>query len=226
MFASSGPVVLKESPSTATNSRWMNAGDRPAERLMEEASTSVSFSAFMTGVVTFFAGLLLTRTGGGHDVDRVPLILLFMSIFGFLYSTLMYSNATGNFARLDESDGERALTTGNALSEFLGVYGLVLAMPLAVLAESRDLFLSITVLALAGGGFLVYHALGHSILDRYASHAVAMWMCCAIIILNCVQFVLLDAADVIACYVVTLGLVASLSLLLVRTLTAEEHQPK
>ena len=55
--------------------------------------TNVNLTAFMTGVVTFFVGFLLTSF---HDYDisiKIPIAFLIIAIFGFLYSTLIYANA-------------------------------------------------------------------------------------------------------------------------------------
>jgi len=142
---------------------------------MREASTSVSFSAFMTAVVFFFIGLLLTGEPELQLRLRIALLYFFGSAFGFMYSALVYANATGAIARLKTKAFERNMVTGNALSEYFGVYGLALAVPVAVLGYSPDQILSLGVFSLSSLFMVVYHAMGYSILERYIGRKGACW---------------------------------------------------
>ena len=134
---------------------------------MNEASISVMLTSFMTAVVIFFIGLLLTGDPVLQMRLRVPLVLLFFSAFGFLYSTLVYANASGEIARLKKNKFDRQMTIGNILSEFFGVYCLVFAVPIVVLGYSPDKILSFFVLVISLFSFLIYHLMGYSILERY-----------------------------------------------------------
>jgi len=134
---------------------------------MNEASISVMLTSFMTAVVIFFIGLLLTGEPELQMRLRVPLVLLFFSAFGFLYSTLVYANASGEIARLKKNKFDRQMTIGNILSEFFGVYCLVFAVPIVVLGYSPDKILSFFVLGISLLSFLIYHLMGYSILQRY-----------------------------------------------------------
>lgn len=134
---------------------------------MNEASISVMLTSFMTAVVIFFIGLLLTGEPELQMRLRVPLVLLFFSAFGFLYSTLIYANASGEIARLKKNKFDRQMTIGNVLSEFFGVYCLVFAVPIVVLGYSPDRILSFFVLGISLLSFLIYHLMGYSILERY-----------------------------------------------------------
>ena len=136
---------------------------------MGEASLGVSTTSFLTAVGFFFIGLLLTGDKSLQLDLRVPLAFLFISAFGFLYSTLVYANASGEIARLNKHNFDRQMCVGNALSEYLGVYCLAFAAPLAVLGYSPDKVLSIVVFAISLSGWLLYHLLGYSILERYVT---------------------------------------------------------
>lgn len=138
---------------------------------MNEASISVMLTSFMTAVVIFFIGLLLTGDAKLQIRLRVPLVLLFFSAFGFLYSTLIYANASGEIARLKKNMFDRQMTIGNILSEFFGVYCLVFAVPIVVLGYSPDKILSFFVLIISLLSFLIYHLMGYSILERYMKRA-------------------------------------------------------
>ena len=136
---------------------------------MGEASTSVSLTSFMAAVAFFFIGLLLTGEASVQIRLRVPLFFLFVSAFGFLYATLVYTNATGEIARLKSNSFARQMSVANVLSEYFGVYGLVFATPVVVLGYSPDAMLSVAVLVVSSGALLFYHLAGFSILERYTS---------------------------------------------------------
>lgn len=137
------------------------------ELQMGETGISVSLSSFMTAVVLFFTGLLLTANYEIQLRLRFPLLFLFISSFGFLFSTLIYANASGEISRLNKINFNRQMAVGNILSEYLGVYCLIFALPIVVLGYSPDKILSIMVLIISIIGFLIYHKMGFSILERY-----------------------------------------------------------
>lgn len=150
---------------------------------MNEASISVMLTSFMTAVVIFFIGLLLTGEPELQMRLRVPLVLLFFSSFGFLYSTLVYANASGEIARLKKNKFDRQMTIGNILSEFFGVYCLVFAVPIVVLGYSPDKILSFFVLIISLFSFLIYHLMGYSILQRYLKRS-AFYLALSMILLT------------------------------------------
>lgn len=150
---------------------------------MNEASISVMLTSFMTAVVIFFIGLLLTGEPELQMRLRVPLVLLFFSAFGFLYSTLVYANASGEIARLKKNKFDRQMTIGNILSEFFGVYCLVFAVPIVVLGYSPDKILSFFVLIISLFSFLIYHLMGYSILQRYLKRS-AFYLALSMILLT------------------------------------------
>jgi hypothetical protein len=165
-------------PSAATEPPGELAETEPARDpalVIGEASTSVSFTAYMAAVATFFAGLLLTqdhRRVAAHLGDllasRIALTMLFVSALAFLYATMIYANTTCDSALgVRGVPSDVCMAQGNVISEYLGVFSLVFAIPLAVLSQRwmRDTAAGLFVLSL--GGFAAYHHLGHSIAERH-----------------------------------------------------------
>jgi len=134
--------------------------------MQTEIQTSVSFTAFMTAVTLFFVGLLITQFKVFDPSINIPILFLIISTFGFLYSTLIYANASGRVARFSNKDVQRDLNHGNALSEYLGIYLLIFSIPLVIDIITVDNFLKISTLTAALGGLLIYHLLGYSLMER------------------------------------------------------------
>lgn len=132
-----------------------------------EVQTVVSFTAFMTAVVVFFTGLILT-TIKNYDISiKVPVSFLLISIFGFLFSTLIYTNAATEISARRLKQAKEYIFWGDVLSEYLGVYMLVLSMPLVINVLVADEYLSFVALASSVGGLIIYHFLHFSIIERH-----------------------------------------------------------
>ena len=134
-----------------------------------EAFIGVALTSFMALVVFFFATLLMLEHPKDELSLRTPLIFLFYGAFGFIYATLIYANASGEIARRQKASFDRQMTIGNSLSEFVGVYGLIFAIPITILQFTGDETLSLVVFVMGLIGFSLYHILGFSILQRYLS---------------------------------------------------------
>jgi len=131
--------------------------------LLSETSISVAFTGIMSAATIFTITLLISL---GHRELFTSLLYLFISMFGYLYSTIIYANASGQLARLRRLEGEKILSVGNIISEYFGVYYTVFAFPLAFLALTGKI-LSISILIVNILGFVFYHVYGFSILERY-----------------------------------------------------------
>lgn len=134
--------------------------------IQSEIGTSVAFTSFFTAVTLFFVGLLITQYKSFDPSVSIPILFLILSTFGFLYSTLIFANASGKIARLDKKDVRKDLTLGNSLSEYFGVYLLVLSIPLVINVITEDYFLKIATIVAALGGLAIYHYAGFSIMGR------------------------------------------------------------
>jgi hypothetical protein len=131
-----------------------------------EIQTSVNLTAFMTGVTIFFTGLVLANYSSYDSSVRIPILFLIISTFGFLYSTLILGNAAGQLARLNSNKFERFIWVGDYISEYLGVYLLVLSIPLVINVITPDLFLRVATVVVALCGLILYHLGGFSIMER------------------------------------------------------------
>ena len=132
-----------------------------------EIQTGVSFTAFMTAVCAFFLGLLLTRLDVINITIKIPILFLILSTFGFLFSTIIYANASGEITRLDKNKAKKYMMVGNVLSEYLGVYLLVLSIPLVVNAVTGDVFLMVSTFMVTIVSLFLYSISPFSIAYRY-----------------------------------------------------------
>lgn len=189
---------------------------------MGEAATSVSFTSFMAVVVFFFIGLLVTGSSELQTRLRIPLVMLFISAFGFLYSTLIYANASGEVSRLRRKEFDRQMATANIISEYWGVYCLVFASPLVILGYSPDKILSIIVLVVCIVGFLFYHFLGFSILERYFKKPLFYLLVFLILGLYTVCFLSFYLQKIKGYYVVSVILLLAIMVLFILSLRRKE----
>ncbi|MBI3334776.1 hypothetical protein HYZ97_04790 [Candidatus Pacearchaeota archaeon] len=133
-----------------------------------EVQVGVSVTSFMTGVTIFFAGLLITKFDSYDDSIKIPILFLILSAFGFLYSTLILANSSADISRLKTERFHRNMNLGDSIGEYVGVYFLVLAIPLVINVITDDSFLRISTLLASLGGLSVYHLSGFSIMqDHY-----------------------------------------------------------
>ena len=160
---------------------------RNLEVLSSEVSVGVSFTAFMTAVTIFFVGLLITKFESFDLSIKIPILFLIISTFGFLYSTLIYANASGTLSKMLIKNFDKNMLIGDVLSEYLGVYFLVLAVPLVINVITTDSFLRIATLIVALGGLLIYHISGFSLMDRHFKRK-HYWYLFLIIILEITLF--------------------------------------
>ncbi len=137
------------------------------DEYIDEAGTGVSFTAFMTAVSFFFIGLLLTSNRNLQGPLRVPLYFLFISTYGFLYSTFVYANATGFTVRENRQRMKKHMYIGDLLSEYFGVYFLVLPIPFILYGFTDDLMLALLLLITGHVFFFCYHYLGYSVLEGF-----------------------------------------------------------
>ena len=132
-----------------------------------EIQVSVSFTAFMTAVTIFFVGLLITKFESFNVSIKIPILFLIISTFAFLYSTLIFANASGQLSHFVTKNFYKNMLIGDAISEYIGVYFLVLAVPLVINVITTDSFLRLATLIVALGGLLIYHMSGFSLMDRH-----------------------------------------------------------
>jgi hypothetical protein len=137
--------------------------NRPA--LFAELSASIALTSFMTAASAVFLGVVLQK--GERTTLPMDVLFLFIATFGFLFATLIYANASGRLARHGTFGYESQVEIANRVSEYLGVFPLLVAIPLSV---SRFLEAGPIPWAVAGLALLAtiaYHYVrGASLLER------------------------------------------------------------
>lgn len=135
--------------------------------LQTEVQTDVTFTSFMVAVVTFFTGLLITRFEAYDISIKIPISFLIISMFGFLYSTMIFSNAAEEVAKGNVAKCKRHLLLGDILSEYLGVYLLIISIPLIINVITTDTFLRYVTLVSSLAGLAIYQFSHFSVIERH-----------------------------------------------------------
>jgi len=99
-------------------------------------------------------------------------LLLFLIVISSFYSSIFYAVVAGNVARLErKSEVNRSIKYGNVLSEYFGVYLVVVAFPLIVNAVSGSQPLGYLALVIDLIGFCFYSISGFDLISRPIPHA-------------------------------------------------------
>jgi hypothetical protein len=137
--------------------------NRPA--LFAELSASIALTSFMTAASAVFLGVILQT--GQHSTLPMDVLFLFIATFGFLFATLIYANASGRLARHGTFGYESQVEIANRVSEYLGVFPLLIAIPLSVSRFLKTGSVPWAVAGLALMATLAYHYVrGASLLER------------------------------------------------------------
>lgn len=128
---------------------------------------AVAFSSMFTAATTFFTGILIQQYSSAGVSFDIPILMLIISTFGFLYATLVYSNINGMLYRDQFNKAKQSSILGNVLSEYIGVYFLILAIPLIINEVSQDVYIRAAVCVFDIIGLLIYHFSGFSIMERH-----------------------------------------------------------
>ncbi len=109
--------------------RLLEGCDATDDNLQAEAATSVAWSNLIVAI----AGAALAGLIAVGSVNAAAYWYVMLALLGALYSSQYYANVSGVVGRLHRNhDPERLLIIGNALSEYLAFYPLVIATPLVV----------------------------------------------------------------------------------------------
>lgn len=181
----------------------MNDETDVTQAYLGEAQTGVNFTAFAAILVFFFIGLLLTGDARLRARLRIPLYYLFISAYGFLYSTLLYANASGVDIRQDEERLRKHMYMGDLIGELFGLYFLVLAIPMLVYGYTSDLALAVMLLITGHFAFFMYHHHGYSVLEGFLRPWKLKAAVAVIILLNVLNFVVFYQQENLLHYVVS-----------------------
>ena len=154
----------------------------------EEVMIDVSVTSFMMTVATFFTGFLISSYSSYDNSVRIPIFFLIVSTLSFLFTNIIFANAAGEIRAGNRAGANKHAITGNIISEFLGIYLLVIALPLAINAITKDSFLQVAVFTISMVALLGYSVSSFSIIKRYINAAyprllfsvvfVALWAIC------------------------------------------------
>lgn len=135
----------------------------------EEIQVDVSVTSFMLAVSTFFTGFLFSAYDSFDNSVRIPMLFLIISTLSFLFTNIIFANASGEIRSGNNKGANRHASIGNIISEFLGIYLLVASLPLVVNALTGDAFLKIAVFVAATSALFIYSVSPFSIIKRYFS---------------------------------------------------------
>ncbi len=151
-----------------------NDSSVPAE--VNSPMVSVAFSSMFTLVTTFFTGILINNDNYFSYLKQckcdplsidMPILLMIISTFGFLYATLIYANINGLLIKHEKRRALRGATLGNILSEYFGVYLVILSIPLIISIVSNNPLLNIVTIIVNSFGLVIYHLSGFSLMSRH-----------------------------------------------------------
>ncbi len=131
-----------------------------------EAQVGLNLSGFMGTVALFFTGILIAQLNNFDKSIKIPIILLVISTFAFLFSAVVYSNATGLLTSNKTLKATRYILVGNSLSEFLGLYLFVASVPMVIISISQDQFLRIAISFITIFCLFIYSLSQYSIFKR------------------------------------------------------------
>lgn len=116
------------------------------EDLSKETAVGINIASFLGTVTLFFAGILISRLQSFDKSLKMPILYLVVATLGFIFSAVIYANMTGA-KRLNTKSSESYIQLGNSLSEYLGLYPFLAAIPMVVSAVTPDSFLKIAILS-------------------------------------------------------------------------------
>ena len=95
-------------------------------------AAGVATTALMAAIDVFLFGAVIAPEDATPRTYSAVLLLIVVSGLGFLYGTLIYANSHERLRSKDRF--ARQMACANVISEVFGVFPLVLAIPLAVVA--------------------------------------------------------------------------------------------
>ena len=140
------------------------------QELDSEANVGIYISTFLGTVALFFAGILISRLQNFDSSLKIPILYLIVATFGFVFSAVIYANMVGA-KRLERKAEQSYIRLGNVISEYLGLYLFIAAIPMVVNAVTTDSFLRLTTLLVTMISLALYSVSPFSIARRGFSRA-------------------------------------------------------
>lgn len=145
----------------------INMPDQKQSYSHSEIDIDVNVTSFMMTVATFFTGFLISSYDSFDKSVRMPVLFLIVSTLSFLFSNIIFANASGEIRAGNTDKANKHAAAGNIISEFLGIYLLVISLPLAINAITGDIFLRISVFTISAVAIFAYSMSTFSIIKRY-----------------------------------------------------------
>lgn len=136
------------------------------EGLSWEVSVGVTFSSFMGAITLFFTGILISQYSNFDSTLRVALLFLIISTFSFIFAATIYSNAGIDITAGKLDQVKKYLIYANNIFEFLGLYLLIITIPLIISSVTKDAFLRTVTITVATLGIALYSQSSFSILHK------------------------------------------------------------
>jgi len=145
--------------------------DATDDNLQAESATSVAWSNLLVAITgAALAGLIAVGS-----VNAAAYWYVMLALLGSFYSSQYYANVSGVVGRLHRNhDPERLLIIGNALSEYLSFYPLVLAMPLVIALLTQSAVVGLVALVADLFMFAFYQLGSFNVESRQAGHASSL----------------------------------------------------
>lgn len=174
-------------------------------------SSAVSFAGLFTTLSLFFTGLIITNYDNFESYVRIPVLFLIICTFGFLYATLIYINTTYKLSIFTLEKCKKGINLGDIISEYMGVYFLIFAVPLVIIVITQDQFLRWSVLGIDILGLLIYHISGLSVMNAFFGRLHYLLMT-PLIVLELLIFMTLDSSKYLST-IITIFLILYISVL-------------
>ena len=182
--------------------------------VLSQIQTDVQLLAFLTAVVVFFNGILISQFNYFDIKIKVPISFLIISTFGFLYPTLILANASQEIINRRREKAHRHILYGYVISEYLGIYLFVLAIPLIINVITQDLYLRLITLIVTILGFIVYQLMNFSIMEvnypkGYRILSILMILfCCLLFFAQLANFYFIQTSIIFLAFMVLLTIFA------------------
>jgi [ribosomal protein S18]-alanine N-acetyltransferase len=133
--------------------------------LLDEGQSGLAFVSILFVITSVLTSVYATSSRR----EFLPFAFLVVAMFGSLLASLFYANLAGELVRLNApaDRATKALSWGNALSEFVGVYPLMFAFPLVTWTLFGEVSAAAFALAVVAVSFAAYHLSGFDLLRRY-----------------------------------------------------------
>lgn len=149
-------------------------------------AAGVATTALMTAVDVFLFGAVIAQKDATPHAYSAALILILVSGLGFLYGTLIYANSHERLR--SKARFGKQMACANVVSETLGVFPLVLAIPLVVVAVTSGAGLAWITFGISAFAFAAYESSSYSLLRLYITRPGALLLLVTLLALDFVCF--------------------------------------